>query len=101
MDVPDAPRGDRFRKVLAETSADASDVASKLGEHIDGFRKPPTGRPEVRSPHPVMENPTPQGVDTGHLLTATLVTGILLGEGLRLGYRKGSELKERWHARNG
>lgn len=97
----DAPRrGDRFRKRMAEKYGDTSDAFDKVGEIITGVSGRPTGHAEVRPSKPVLENPTPYGVDGSQILAAMFAGGMLLGETVRWTYRKTFESKESVHGRD-
>lgn len=104
-DAPGASRVDRARKRALDQDnlANVDTAFHEWGDTYDGVRVRPPGpthaHADVRQ-HPTMFESPHHGIDSGNTLTAMLVTGILLGEGLRLGYRKASELKERWNARN-
>ena len=104
-DAPGASRVDRARKRAFDQDnlANVDSAFHEWGETWDGVRTRPPGpthaQADVRQ-HPTMFETPSHGVDSGNTLTAMLVTGILLGEGLRWSYRKASELKETWNARN-
>ena len=87
-DAPEASRGARFRKRLGEKLEDSHDSLDQVGEIISGVARNAPGHSEVRTPKPVIENPTPHGIEGGQVLTGAFVAGILLGEGVRRAYRR-------------
>lgn len=106
LDAPGASRAADLRKALLE-SDNIENVQSALDEWSSPYESafpakphvPPTAHTEVRPRQTMYETPH-LGLDTGDVLTAMFVGGILLGETARVAYRKTSELKEIWHGRN-
>lgn len=105
----DAPtRGGELRKQLfdEENLGNVDDVLDHVGEAIDDIwidqpDRSPTTHTQARQPDAVLHAPD-HALESQDALTAMFVTGILLGESVRVVYRKASELKERrQHARHG
>ena len=104
-DAPGASRIDKVRNKLLdkENLGDLTDVTDHAGDV--GYKlllgPRPTGQAEVQAPQPAWHRPPHQALDGGQALTAMLVTGLLVGEGLKRVYDLRNELKERTHGRHG
>lgn len=97
-------KADSLREALFDELEDETDALKEVSNSIKEIFSPPGPEgqyTQARSHDTTMHAPQPAGVDAGMTAAAMFATGLVIGELARRAYRKGSDLKERWHARNG
>ena len=92
---------DEAREDLWGNIDEICEATQKLGDKVDDMlgRMLPTGQHTQETPRETIWDPMhPHGLDGGSAAAAILATGLVLGEGARLAYRKRSELREKLNA---
>ncbi|MCO6009402.1 hypothetical protein NE236_30970 [Actinoallomurus purpureus] len=87
-------RAEAFRGAFRRDSEKVADKAGKGADRLQDIltRRPPPGHQEARTGPDVAPAPH-QGLDTGSAITTALVTGALIGEGIRFFHRRLKEQK--------